>query len=245
MSDVPERHPEIPADAVWLEELEKWEVVARDEAGIKEGECRLLRTDGRLYMLSQYVAGVQEGGFTAYHPDGRVAREGRYLNGELVGPLVAYAPDGDDGEPLRPCCVPANAWQMRAEYDRGQALYQRFFDREGHALLSDGSICPTPPPGLPARADFDEGDRRWAVSPAAEDPGSARGVFTARRARSLEEARFEEGFKVLARFYAADGTVKQETHFNRSGRRHGAHRRRFIEGRGEPLPRRPHRRGAR
>jgi hypothetical protein len=233
MSGVPERHPEIPAEAVWVEDEDTWELVGRNEAGVKEGECRQYRSDGTLYMCSRFVGGVREGDFTAYHPDGRVARQGRYENGELAGAVIAYAPEGEGGEPLRPCCVPENAQQMRTQYERGQLLFQRFFDREGRALLSDGTVCPTPPPGLSERADYDEGDRRWVVPPAVDDPDPL-WRFYGQDGRLQEEARLDEGFKVLARLYADDGSVKLETHFNRSGRRHGPHRRRFLEG--EPSP---------
>jgi antitoxin component YwqK of YwqJK toxin-antitoxin module len=233
MSEGPERHPEIPAEAVWVEDVEKWEVVGRSAGGAKEGECRQFRSDGSLYMRSHYVGGLQEGDFTAYHPDGRIAREGRYDKGELVGDVTSYAPDDEQGEPLRPCCVPPNAWQMRAQYERGQLLFQRFFDREGRALLSDGSVRPSPPPGLPARADYDEGDRRWAVPPATEEAEQL-WRFHGEDGSLQEEARFADGFKVLTRIYARDGSIKQETCFDRSGRRHGAHRRRFVEGDASP-----------
>jgi hypothetical protein len=233
MSEVPERHPEIPGDATWVEEAEKWEVVARDASGAKDGDCSLFRSDGSLYMRSRYVAGVQQGPFVAYHPDGRVAREGQYENGELIGALTAYAPEGEEGEPLRSCCVPANAWQMRACYEQGQLLYQRFFDREGRALLSDGSLRPARPPGLPERADFDEGDRRWGVPPLPEEPDQLWRFYREDGALD-EEARFDQGFKVLTRLRARDGSVKQETHLDRNGRRHGAHRRRFVDGEASP-----------
>ncbi len=233
MSGVPERHPQIPADAVWIEDADRWEVVARNAAGVKDGECLVYRGDGTLAMRSLYVEGVQEGPFTAYHPDGRVAREGRYQNGELVGTVVSHAPEGDSGEPLRACCVPENARQMRTHYERGQMLFQRFFDDQGRALLSDGTLCPIPPAGLPERADYDEGDRRWVVSPAA---GEAQPLWRFyRQDGSLEEeARIDQGFKVLTRLHAPDGTVTLETSFNSSGRRHGPHRRRYLEGESTP-----------
>jgi hypothetical protein len=234
MSEVPERHPAIPAAAVWMEDAEKWELVACNGQGVREGECQQFRADGSLYLRSHYVAGVQQGTFTTYHPDGSVAREGRYENGELVGAVIAYAPADERGEPLRPCCVPPNAWQMRAQYDQqGQLLYQRFFDREGRPLLSDGSLRPSPPPGLPERAEFDENDRRWGVPPLPGEPDQLWRFY--REDGALEEqARCDEGFKVFTRIHAADGSVKQETHFDRSGRRHGPHRRRFIEGDASP-----------
>jgi hypothetical protein len=233
MTDGPERHPQIPADAVWVEEVAKWEVVGRSGTGIKEGESRLYRPDGTLYMRSRYVAGLQEGGFEAYHPDGRIAREGHYENGLLVGSLLAHAPEGEDGEPLRSCCVPPNAYQLRAEYERDELLFQRFFDRQGRLLLSDGSVCPAPPPGLPASATFDEGERRWAVSPAPED-GEPLWRFYREDGSLQEEARFDEGVKLLCRLHAPDGELEQETHFDRNGRRHGSHRRRFIDGEMSP-----------
>ena len=76
MSEGPERHPDIPAGAAWRVDLDKWEVVALDAVGARQGESRLFRPDGSLYMCSQFVAGVQDGPFTLFHPDGQTGPPG-------------------------------------------------------------------------------------------------------------------------------------------------------------------------
>src|SRR5436190_3517581 len=165
MSEGPERPPAVPADADWKAAEEKWELAGRDATGALHGEQRLYRPDGTLHMSARYVGGVQEGAFAIYHPDGQLAREGRYRGGQIDGVVVTHAGQGEGAEPLRSCCVPENAWQMRSTYEDGQMVNERFFDREGRVLLSDGSLRPTPPAGVPEAAEYDEGSQRWLVSP--------------------------------------------------------------------------------
>jgi hypothetical protein len=243
----PERHPDIPAGATWLPDQEKWE--ARSAAGAPRSpadgdltEVRLYRTDGTLYMLCHQRGGVLEGEFQILHPDGRVARRGRYVAGNLEGDLVAFAPAGESGEPLRNCCVPDGARELRARYEKGELQYERFLDAQGRALLSDGSLCPERPAAVPDGAQFDEGDRRWVAGPgdlhahelAGNGPGAA-GLETERPWRMydesgvlVEEARFDNGFKVYSRTVAPDGTTREEMHLSKQGRRHGPYRRRFA-----------------
>lgn len=221
---VPDRHPDIPAGATWLPEQEKWEARSSEEV-------RLYRLDGTLYMVTRQRDGVLDGEFKVFHPDGRVARQGCYRGGNLEGDLVAFVSDAENGEPLRGCCVPAGARELRARYEKGELLYERFLDAEGRSLLSDGSLCPERPAALPEEAQFDEGDRRWVVGPGAA--GDLWRVYD-EGGGLVEEARFEEGFKVMSRSLAPDGQVREEVHLSRQGRRHGGYRRRF--GAGETTP---------
>jgi hypothetical protein len=235
MSEVPPRHPAIPVDAVWLNELELWQ--AGPDAGAASTttttattEVRRYRPDGTLYLVCQVDAtGAQNGPFTLYHRDGRVAREGRYDEGRVHGKLIAHAPDSEDGEPLRGCCVPENARFMKAEYDRGDLVYERFFDSADRLLLSDGRLCPDRPPSLPDRASYEEFEDRWCVQP--ETPASPEPWrFYDQSATLVEEARFEDGIKRWSRLYASDGGVREEVTLGRDSRRHGPYRRRFVDG---------------
>ena len=232
MSAGPARPPAVPAGAVWNTDLDQWQLGARDAAGALDGEQRFFRPDGTLYMSARYAAGVQDGGFAIYHPDGKVAREGRYRQGQLDGVVTAFAGEGPDAEPLRSCCVPENAWQMRSEYEGGQMLYDRFLDRQGRVLLPDGSVRPDPPPGLPDAADYDEGSQRWVLAP--RDSGAE--LWRAYTPDGVldEEWRIEEGVRTFARVHARDGSIKQESSFGRDGRRHGPHRRRYPGGSESP-----------
>jgi hypothetical protein len=219
----PERHPEIPGDATWLSEQEKWETRAGDEV-------RLYRPDGTLYMVSRQREGVPEGDFEIFHPDGQVARRGHYRAGNLEGDLLAFASDTAEGEPLRGCCVPQGARQLRARYEKGELLYEKFLDGEGRALLSDGSLCPPRPEALPELAQFDESERRWVVGPDASGQAVSSDALWRvydEGGALVEEARFDEGFKVMSRCLSGGGHIKEEAHMSRAGRRHGPYRRRY------------------
>jgi hypothetical protein len=229
MSDAPARHPDVPRNAIWRMDVERWEVVARGPGEVREGECRLYRADGTLAMQSAFVAGVEEGPFATFHPNGEVARQGRFRAGEMDGQVVTRVATRGEGEPLRSCCVPENAVEMRSVFDRGQMVSERFFDAEGLLLLSDGSHAPPRPANLPEEADFDEGAGRWIVGPR---PGSGDNLvrFYRQDGGLDEEAIIETGCKLSSRRFAADGSVKAEENFARDGRRAGSHRQRFVDG---------------
>jgi hypothetical protein len=220
----PERHPEIPGEATWLADQEKWETRSGDEV-------RLYRPDGSLFMVSRQREGVPEGDFEIFHPDGQVAKRGRYQAGNLEGDVVAFVSDSELGEPLRGCCVPEGARQLRAHYEKGELMYEKFLDGEGRALLSDGSLCPPRPEALPELAQFDEAERRWVVGPAANgqpvSPDALWRVYDEGGAL-VEEANFDDGFKVMSRCLAGDGQIKEELHLSRQGSRSGSYRRRFA-----------------
>jgi hypothetical protein len=234
MSEAPTLHPDVPAGAIWNPQLEKWEVCRRDAAGVLEGELHLYRPDGTLYLRTSYTQGVEDGPFAMFHPDGKVAREGRHRLGQLAGTVTAFAGEGEGAEPLRSCCVPENAAQMRSEYEGGQLLRERFLDRQGRVLLSDGTPRPDPPAALAAiaDADYDETAGRWVVPPR---PGTDE-LWRAygQDGRLEEQSRIEQGYRTFLRAFAPDGAVKEETSFNLGGRRHGPYRRRYLEG--EPSP---------
>jgi hypothetical protein len=240
MDEAPERHPAIPPTARWRADLEKWETVPADNGGNHEanatGERLLHRQDGSLYQRSVVRDGRDDGPFAVFHPSGKVAREGRYVAGEIDGDLVArldveagvddYGNTG--GEPLRGCCVPPRAVEMRAAYQRGEMQFERFYDDAGCLLLSDGRVSPTAPEAIADRARYDESDNRWVVAPAPDDPEQLHRYY--RLDGSLEEeVRFREGCRVFFRSHA-DGLVSAEANLRPNGRREGAWFRRFAAG---------------
>ena len=222
----PERPAAVPEGALWVSDSEQWELV---EGG---GAFRRWRSDGTLYMTGRYEGGVQAGPFSLYHPDGELAREGTYVGGQIQGVVTAYASEAPDAEPLRSCCVPPGAIQMKARYDRGQLQGETFFDGDGRALLSDGTPRPERPAHLPASAQFEEYDRRWADGSTHPELMHAVGGwrYWAAEGRLDEEAEFEEGRKTLSRTYAPDGKVAEEVRFLGDNVRHGPYRRRFYQG---------------
>ena len=220
----------VPVGAVWNEDEQVWELVQREE-GRRQGESRTYRRDGSLAQVRRFARGVLEGAFTSYHPSGDVSRRGTFANDELVGALVALASEGRGGEPLRVCCVPESARELRAQYLRGRPLFERFFDREGRPLLESGAPRPAPPAGVPEDADFDELGERWMAgrfSEAGEPQGTFR--FWSREGTLVEERDFRDGLACAERAYASDGSVA-ESHgwLERDGKgaRHGASLRRF------------------
>ena len=229
----PVRPVGVPEAAVWNEDERVWEVVSLEE-GHRQGESRTYRADGTLAQIRRFARGRLEGAFTSYHPGGDVSRQGTFANGELAGAFVALACDGRMSEPLRVCCVPENAWELRAQYLRGRPIYERFFDRRGQPLLDSGAPRPATPSGVPADADFDEFSGRWMAG-RFNEVGHPQGTFRFWSAAGalVEERDFRDGLAVEERRYAADGTVI-ESHgwMERDGRgaRHGAYFRRFDAG---------------
>ncbi len=140
-----------------------------------------------------------DGPFRELHPNGDVAREGRIFGGKPRGIVVSYASDAPDAIPLRSCCVPPGAHSLRSEYDDdGQLVGETFFDRSGRRLLSDGSILPDRPAGLPAAAMFDQSEQCWTQQ-SFDDDGRRTGPWL---------------------WWSVDGTSLREAAFD-SGRRHG------------------------
>jgi hypothetical protein len=229
----PDRHPAVPAAATWRADLEKWELVTRDSAGARQGECRLFRSDGSLYLRTHYAGDFEDGAFTFFHPSGEVARQGQRLRGELDGDLVARIAMEGEGEPLRSCCVPGPAVEMRSRFEAGSLVFERFYDGEGRLLLSDGRLCPERPAPLAERAEYDEGSGLWMVPPlvGAEDRLSR---FYDQGGALVEESLIEEGWKTFTRLYAGDGSVKAEVRSTRDGRKQGAFFRRFVDGDANP-----------
>ena len=226
----PVRPQGVPAGAIWNEDERVWEVVGLDE-GRRHGESRTYRADGTLAQVRRFTRGALDGPFTSYHPGGDVSRRGTFANGALVGAYVALASDGGMGEGLRACCVPENAWELRAQYLRGRPLFERFYDRQGWPLLDSGSPRPPAPAGVPPDADFDEFSDRWMAG-RFNEVGHPQGTFRfwAGDGTLVEERDFRDGLAVSERQYGPDGTLTESygwlDHEGR-GARHGATFRRF------------------
>ena len=155
----PERHPEIPGEATWLADQEKWET--------RSGERGAPVPPRRHPVHGQPPRARASPRATSrcFTPTARSPSAAVTGAGNLEGDLVAFASDSELGEPLRGCCVPEGARQLRARYEKGELLYEKFLDADGRALLSDGSLCPPRPEALPELAQFDESERRWVVGP--------------------------------------------------------------------------------
>jgi hypothetical protein len=159
--------------------------------------------------------GIEDGPFTIYHPSGRVAREGRLAAGRFEGLVTAYASDDPAGEPLRACCVPPMAARLDARYRSGELLSEVFYDREGRAILSDGSLCPPRPASVPELAQFDEGPRIWRLrSPEVDRLWAIEGAL-------IEESRPAAAGGRSVRVFDEAGTIAGEYGLTADGKRDG------------------------
>jgi hypothetical protein len=219
------RPPGVPSTATWLVDRELWEELPAAGAG----PAIQWRADGTVYLRGGWRDGRLDGPFTMFHPNGQVARRGCYLDGELDGPVDAFGSDEPTPESLRSCCVPQNAWQMQSRFQRGRLQSEVFYDRQGRQLLSDGSLRPERPAGIPDLAEFDEFSRRWTLG-ACDDGGCWTGAwkFWSESGALDEEAEYRDTRKLWSRLYDEQGAVRQEAHFEGDAIRHGAYRRRLI-----------------
>ncbi|HEX5100220.1 MAG TPA: hypothetical protein VFV94_12000 [Polyangiaceae bacterium] len=123
-----ERPGTLPPGAVFDEKGASWEESPRNERGEPHGTWLSFTTDGVL----------------------RVRRS--YKNGKLDG-YVSHFTDGKPGTPpLRNCCVPPGARELRARYHEGRYVDEVFLDEQGQPLCEDGTPWPARPPGLPEHA---------------------------------------------------------------------------------------------
>ncbi|HEY0705261.1 MAG TPA: hypothetical protein VGG33_00595, partial [Polyangia bacterium] len=94
-------------------------------------------------------------------------------------------------------------------------------------LLSDGRVCPTPPPALADGARYDEGSDRWLVAPKPGAPDDLHRYYNLEGALE-EESRFRDGCRVFVRRHDAGG-VTFEANLRPDGRREGAWYRRYAD----------------
>jgi antitoxin component YwqK of YwqJK toxin-antitoxin module len=153
----------LPPEAVFDAETGAWEVCERDAEGQRHGECRIYREDGSLKLHCHYRAGVLCGPFTGHHPGGATARRGEFVAGKLHGVVTRFASDQLGSEPLRACCVPPGATELRSSYLEGQLLREVFVDAAGRPLSSDGKPWPERATAVPEDAVFDDNAGRWSV----------------------------------------------------------------------------------
>lgn len=212
----PERARNVPSSARWSDSTQCWETVELDADARRHGTYRSYRADGSLKLECRYDSGLRAGPFRAYHPNGELSREGEFVRDAPHGLIVAYRSDAVDAEPLRACCVPSAARQMRAEYNYGELLLERFFDADGRLLLSDGNVAPERPVGVPRRALYDESSERWFTREADGPLELVRifdsaGVFT-------QEDLYRDARRVRTRRFAREGYCEAEEHFDELGR---------------------------
>ncbi len=229
MDESPPRPAAVPAQAVWIDQAGEWQQIDTDAQGRRQGLLRGWRADGSLRSETTFRDGKAEGKARLFHPDGSVARELPYDDGQLNGTVVAFASEQPQAEPLQGCCVPANAWRMQLDYDRGSFLGQRWYDREGAHILPSGKPFPPRPPAVPAEARFDEQADRW-ITGGYSDKAELQGPWLrwSREGVLLERDEYAAGRPdgCWQRFLP-DGALLEESYFG-AGQRSGPYRRTHL-----------------
>jgi antitoxin component YwqK of YwqJK toxin-antitoxin module/tetratricopeptide (TPR) repeat protein len=158
----PSRPETVPTTARWSEDEQEWQLPARNAAGELDGAWRSWRADGTLRSMSTYRRGKPAGVSWRFHPDGSLYLVGPQVGGAPHGITRLYGCEGPSPERLQSCCVPPGAWQLQVDYQRGDAVHRRWYDRAGHEILPSGEPMPRRPTGVPTRADFEEQTRTWS-----------------------------------------------------------------------------------
>ena len=225
--ELPERPASVPADAAWSARTGEWQLTPLDAEGRAHGLVRAWRRDGGLSSEYEHRAGERDGAFRRFHPDGSLAREGFYLEGRQHGRMKAHGYEGPGftSEPLQSCCVPPGAWQLEHEFERGQLVNARWYDRAGVHILPSGKPHPPRPASVAPEAPFEERRDQWVRSSFAD--GFPDGVWLrwSREGvlRERDEYRAGKAHGLWQRFDEA-GVLADESEW-RDGRRTGAYRR--------------------
>jgi hypothetical protein len=172
---------------------------------------------------------LPNGPVSTFHPNGELASRAEYIDGMLEGRLVRFASSDGGGEPLRPCCVPPGASELRAEYKQGALLNETFFDPQGRPLCGDGTPWPERPAGVPEIARYDESSKRYYEAFTRANGESSTRYFDA-EGRRVEEFDASGGKLVGRRRFAPEGLCVEEWELDQGGVIHGAVIRRFPVG---------------
>jgi len=124
----PERPGTLPDSAIFVANGALWEDSPRNERGEPHGTWSTFTTEGALRARRSYKDGKLDG-YASNFTDGRPGTP-----------------------PLRSCCVPPGARELRVRYHDGRYVDEVFLDEEGRPLCEDGTPWPDRPPGLPEHA---------------------------------------------------------------------------------------------
>jgi hypothetical protein len=196
---VPERPPSVPLDAVFNAEASLWEAGGRNAEGAPHGAFSTFRADGELLTRGSYVDGK---------PDGTLSRFTSGAPGSL---------------PLRACCVPPGARELRARYQAGRFLDEHFCDERGRPLSLDGTPWPDRDERVPEDASYDPGSSRFVAR--REGPEGLVTLSYFKLEGWLEEELDSQGGYVTAcRRFGLSGALLEETGLDQQNHRHGAYR---------------------
>jgi hypothetical protein len=200
----PARPESVPPNAEYNVASKLWEFSERDEHGLLDGT------------------------FTAFRTDGALVTRGSYRAGKLDGTLSYFTDDTPGARPLRACCVPPGARELRARYRGGRFLDETFFDEHGHPLCEDGAPWPERDPAVPESARYDPANGRFIDRSEHADGTTTLRVYEP--AGPLDqEVELAGGWARVKRSFARDGTCREQTGLDERGARHGAFYARYAE----------------
>lgn len=201
----PERPPSLPDGAVFDAANARWELCPRNERGEPHGT------------------------WETFGPEGTLRIQRTFRDGKLDGYLSHFT-DGQPGSPpLRACCVPPGARQLRVRYREGRYVDEMFLDERGEPLSDDGTPWPERPAGLPEHARWIKGSGTFVEH---VDRGAASATiryFDAKGTLLLEND-LESSRTSARRQYGANGTCIEDTELDEAGKNHGHYVRRFPAG---------------
>ena len=201
----PERPGTLPAGAVFDENAAFWEDSPRNERGEPHGTWSTFSRDGALRVRRSYKAGKLDG-------------------------YVSHFTDGKPGSPpLRTCCVPPGARELRVRYHDGRYVDEVFLDEQGQPLCEDGTPWPARPAGLPEHA-------LWVRNAGAfvEHIDRSPTLVTVRYFDVLGTLVFENdmlsGRLRARRRFARDGLCEEDTELDEQAKNHARFVQRFVPG---------------
>lgn len=127
------RPASVPAGAVWDASTNEWKLAPVDASGQMHGDVHWWRVDGTLCCVTQFYQGTPHGSFRRLHPTGEVAREGTFVQGHLHGTEKYVRSDAPSPEEF-PAGLGPQVWYAELDYNQGQPVGGRTFDRSGNRL---------------------------------------------------------------------------------------------------------------
>jgi hypothetical protein len=193
----PVRPASVPADAVYNADSALWELAERDAQGLLHGA------------------------FSTFHTDGALVMRGSHHEGKLDGTVSRFTDGSAGSRPLRVCCVPPGARELRTRYRAGAFLDETFFDEHGRPLTDDGTPWPERAPGVPPTARYEPANGRYLERIEHGSERTTLRVFHPNGA--LEEAvEFTHGHARVHRHFAADASCREQTELDERGAWHGS-----------------------
>lgn len=145
----PERPDNVPAEAVWNEAENEWELgELKDGKMVGEWKWWLAPT-GHLCCVSQFDDDGNLVSYVRYHPDGTFSRKGTYKNGVEHGTTICQRSHNPTNE-FFPPRADETVWRTESVFEDGVIVEERYF-------LEDGTEVPYYGTSEPPEEEEEEG----------------------------------------------------------------------------------------